>query len=258
MKKQLLASKNSPSGNIEVWQKNTVRYLYIQDKTAVQSQVDMAQKEKLQLQHNQAMMSFLLFQNKPESVLLFGLGGGSIIHFLTHWFPQLQITAVDIDEKVVEIAKQYFEIPETPQININIADAENYLAKNKINDINVIIVDLHDGKSLPEFLYKPDYIAQCFDALSSRGILVINMLVNSDQEFLAILTALRQSFIGTSFCLQFDNQKNILLFAFKSPQIPDITQLPEKAASCQKKYNIEFEQLLKNIVIVEAKVDVLM
>ena len=222
-KKHLLISEDSPWEEIEVWQDGTVRYLYIQDKTAIQSQLDMEKKEKLLLQHSREMMSFLLFQSNPKSILLFGLGGGSIIHFLCHWFPELKITVVDVNAKVLSIAKKYFDASETPQVSIQLADAAStYFNQTKQKNVSVILVDVHNGKCLPDFLYKNDFMEQCFRALSPKGILVINVLVSNDQDFLNIMTALRLCFTGISLCMTLEKQQNILLFAFKSPGMLDM------------------------------------
>ncbi|VAW89514.1 hypothetical protein MNBD_GAMMA17-638 [hydrothermal vent metagenome] len=249
----MLISEETPWGILEVWQSGSVRSLYIRDKTAIQSQLDVAQKEKLCLQHARAMMSFLLFQDEPQSILLFGLGGGSMIHFLCHWFPDIKITAVDINEKMVEIGKKYFPLPETPRIKIEIADASTYLKKKKQKQVDVIFIDVHGGDRLPGFLRTDDFMADCFHALSPGGVLVINLLVKDEQEFTDILSALRQCFMGVSLCMTFKNQQNILLFAFKTPNELDLNQLSTKANHCQNKYGIEFEEFIDGIIKVNEK-----
>ncbi len=249
----ILVSEETPWGLLEVRQSGSVRSLYIRDKKAIQSQLDIAQKEKLCLQHARAMMSFLLFQDEPQSILLFGLGGGSMIHFLCHWFPSINVTAVDINEKMVEVGGKYFSLSTTPQIKIEVADASTYLKKKKQKQIDVILVDVHDGDRLPAFLRAHDFMADCFHALSSGGVLVINLLVKDEQEFTDILTALRQYFVGVSLCMTFKNQQNILLFAFKTPAALDVSQLSTKASYCQNKYGIEFEEFVDGIIKVNAK-----
>lgn len=253
IEKQLLISEETPWGVVDVWQEGSVRYLYIQDQTAIQSQLDMARKEILLLQHNRAMMSFLLFQEQPQSILLLGLGGGSIIHFLSHWFPELKITVVDINEKIVSMGKKYFGVLETPQVSIEVADAYSYLLKTKQKNMSVILVDLHNGNCLPDFLFKNDFMDQCFQALSLEGVLVINVLVSNDQNFIDIMTAVRKSFKGIGICMPLDNQKNILLFAFKSLRTLDMHQLHNKASQCQQIYDIEFEKFVNDLIKVDAK-----
>lgn len=253
IEKHMLISEKTPWGTLEVWQSGSVRCLYFQNNVAIQSQLDMAEKEKLLLPYSRAMMSFLLFRPEPQSVLLFGLGGGSIIHFLCHWFPGLKITAVDINERVVSIGKKYFALSTMPRVNIEIADASTYLKKSKQKNVNVILVDLHDGDCLPDFLCDHDFMAQCFHSLSSDGMLVVNLLIKNSQDFTDVLIALRQCFIDISLCMTLKNHQNILLFAFKTLGVSDMNQLRTKASEHQDKYGIEFEEFIGDIIKVDPK-----
>lgn len=253
----MLTSFNTPFGSIKVWQQGSVRDLYLDNDTVIQSQLDVTQKEKLQLQYTRAMMSFLLFRSNPESFLLLGLGGGSIIHFLSHWFPKLQMTAVDINETIVDIANEYFEIESLKNLNIHIADASTYLTKSQQKNLSVIMLDLHDGKHSVDFLYSNHFQQQCFDALSAEGVLVINLLTDSSQDFLKLMTALRQSFTGISICMSLKEQKNTLLFAFKSLDKLDMDQLHIKAKQYQEKFGIEFVEFVEQVSMIGAKDSVL-
>lgn len=249
----LLVSEKTPWGTLEVWQAGSVRSLYFQDKKAIQSQLDLQQKEKLLLPHTQAMMSFLLFQPNPHTALLLGLGGGGILHFLCYWFPEIKITAVDISQNVVDIGEKYFSVSTTPQVNIETIDASMYLKNSKDDNIDVILVDLHNGDCLPGFLSDSEFMAQCLQTLSLNGMLVINLLIKKEQDFTEILIALRQSFKGVSLCMTFKDQKNVLLFAFKSPSVLKLTDIDIRAAQCQKKYDIEFETFVDGIIKIDEK-----
>jgi len=250
---QLLFSHQAPVGAYEIWQNGSVRYLYINGKLAIQSQVDMAQKEKLLLQHSRAMMTFLLFNPKPKSVLLFGLGGGSIIHFFSHWLAKTDITAVDISSAIIDVATRYFGIIETPKIHLKQADAFQYLSQSRRKNTDVILVDIHDGISIPDLLHNPRFIAGCFNRLSGNGVLVLNLLVNTDHEFLRILTALREYFTNISLCIELQDQKNIILLAFKSRKTLNKEKLFNKAKQARIIYGIEFDEFVKGFVVVKPK-----
>ncbi len=260
-KEYRLASEPTPWGDCEVWQDGTILSLYLHNKMAIQSQLNLSRKETLLLEHSRAMMSFLLFQKKPKSVLLLGLGGGSIIHFLSYWFPQTKITAVDVSEQMVNIAKEYFEVEQTSQVNIHIADAFEYLnppsnkhahQQNKKKH-SILMVDIHDGRSIPNFLREPEFIERCYQSLTPYGILVMNLLIDSDHDFLQIMGALRQHFTDISVVMPLKDQKNIIVFAFKSLPDLDIDQLRNSATKQQEKYNIEFTQFISDIVVIEPK-----
>ena len=251
--KHLLISEETPWGKIEVYKNGRLHYLYLQDNEAIQSKLDIEKKEELLLQHCRAMMSFLLFQPKPKSLLLLGLGGGNLIHFLSHWFPDINIEAVEINYKMVEIAKKYFAVVETPRINIKVSDAFSFIANERDNCVDVILVDIHDGKCIPGFIANHEFMDHCYRTLSEKGVLVINVIANSDEDFLKIMKALRRSFTGVSLCMTLKDNKNIMVFAFKSLNTLDMDRLHIKADKLQQKYDIEFSQFIKDAVKVDAK-----
>lgn len=253
--KKLIAAEMTPFGNIEIWQEGTTRSLFLKDQYAIQSQLDLIKKEQLLQQYTRAMMSFLLFINKPDSVLLFGLGGGSIIHFLSHWFPNLKITAIDNNLNLINISKKYFAISESSQISIKVCDAYNYITQMSKSNHNVILLDIHDGHNLPLFISNCYFLKQCHNNLADDGILVINILTENNQYFLKILIALRQSFSDISFCIPLKEHQNVLLFAFKSLKYLDVEQLKNKAYQCKKKYGIEFEYFIDNMIKIDKKLN---
>ena len=251
--KHHLTSETSPEGTIEVWQTGTTRNLYINSSTATQSQLDIADKATLQLQYTRAMMSFLLLQPNPKSALLLGLGGGSIIHFLSHYLPSLNITAVDSNAHVINLAQDYFDIRTTDHINLRHADALTYLAQTSPEQYDTLLVDIHDGLTLPEFLFQDRFMALCFHTLTKNGVLVINLLITEENQFLTLMKALRIHFKDISLCITLENEKNIIVLAFKTLPSLDIEVLKNTATQCQEKYAIEFNQFVKNIIIIPAQ-----
>jgi spermidine synthase len=57
------------------------------------------------------MMGFLLFVRPPSRALLIGLGGGSLAKFIYHRLPETRIQAVEVNPRVVAIARQQFHVP---------------------------------------------------------------------------------------------------------------------------------------------------
>ncbi|MDH5392441.1 MAG: fused MFS/spermidine synthase [Gammaproteobacteria bacterium] len=251
--KHLLISEKTPWGEIQVCQDDNFRYLYLQEQKAVQSKLDIEKKEELQLQHCRAMMSFLLFQSEPKSLLLLGLGGGNIIHFLSHWFPEINITAVDINEKMVDISKKYFAVTETSHINIEVSDAFSYMAHQKADHTDVILVDIHDGIRIPDFIENNEFMSHCYHTLSEKGVLIINVIAADDEHFLNIMRTLRKSFTGVSLCISLKDNKNILVCAVKSLSTLDMNRLHNKADKLQQKYGIEFSQFIQDSVKLDEK-----
>jgi len=53
-------------------------------------------------------------------VLVLGLGGGGLCLFLHRMFPNISITAVDIDPAIVDVAKKHFDVTEHKNLQIQV------------------------------------------------------------------------------------------------------------------------------------------
>lgn len=87
------------------------------------------------------------------SLLVLGLGGGCLPSFFRAQFPEAPITAVDIDETMMEIAKTYFKMPETVETVVmdGVKYVEELAAKGACVDYLFVDIDSKDSKGAPMF-----------------------------------------------------------------------------------------------------------
>src|SRR5690606_20074881 len=52
----------------------------------------------------------LTYMNNPNNLLLLGVGGGGILSEINKQFPECQITAVEIDPVMIDLAQKYFPL----------------------------------------------------------------------------------------------------------------------------------------------------
>jgi len=78
-------------------------------------------------------------QQRPRSVLLLGLGGGTVARQLLHFCPGVQITGVEIDPGVVDIARRHLHLD--ARVTVVVEDAYAYLAR-AAETFDVVIDDL--------------------------------------------------------------------------------------------------------------------
>lgn len=69
-------------------------------------------------------------KHPPKKVLVLGLGGGSVIHLIRHFFPSCDIHCVELEKQHIHIAKRYFKIPD--DITVIHGDAYQYLANTSV------------------------------------------------------------------------------------------------------------------------------
>ena len=110
-----------------------------------------------------------------KNVLVIGAGDGGTIRELTRYTTIENVDMVEIDEKVVEICRDY--LPQTAcsledkRVNIYYEDGLKFV-RTKENEYDLIIVDSTDPFGPGEGLFTKEFYGNCFKALKEDGILI--------------------------------------------------------------------------------------
>jgi spermidine synthase len=170
---------------------------------AEQSAVNLKRPHELQLLYNRFMFTSYLFRPQQEQVLIVGLGGGSMLHFLRHYAPQLRVDVVEIDPAVVEIAAKYFGVHAAANVNLITADGFRYLQETE-NRYDVIYMDAFlkpaaetDATGLPLRMKTEQFYAALQRKLKPEGLVVFNLNRHKgvEADLRAIGEAFRQSYV---------------------------------------------------------------
>jgi spermidine synthase len=223
-----------------------VRSLHIGSST-IQSSMRLARPNDLELAYTRSMMGFLLFNERPERVLMIGLGGGSLAKFVYHRMPWTKIEVVEVNPQVVATARQYFHVPPNDlRFTIAIADGAERVAQSAAA-ADVIAVDGYDADSqVPELSSRAFYEA-CRRRLNERGVLVVN-LWGSDRKFNDYVQCIEEAFPAGTLCLPAERPGNVIVFAFRDPPgSPRWDALEAKARELEALYGLEFGRFVKSL-----------
>ena len=120
-----------------------------------------------------------LWNHDIKRVLMVGLGGGSTQRAYQHYYTNVMVDAVEIDPVVVEVAKKYFTVEETPQLKIHINDGRVFL-RQTTNLYDVILMDAYSttryGSSLPRQLTTKEFFTLASRHLRTNGVLAYNVI----------------------------------------------------------------------------------
>jgi spermidine synthase len=115
----------------------------------------------------------------PKNALVIGGGdGGSSEEMLKH--PSIErVTLVELDDKVVEIAKEHFEAIhrgafDDPRLSLVVGDGLKYLAETR-EKFDLIALDLPDPIGPATLLYETPFFNDCKRALAPGGVLTLHM-----------------------------------------------------------------------------------
>jgi spermidine synthase len=232
--------------SVYVSERHGVRSLHIGSDT-VQSSMRLARPNDLELSYTRSMMGFLLFVPPPERALMVGLGGGSLAKFIFHRLPQTRIAAVEVNPRVVGIARQYFHVPpDDERFEVIVADAAEHVRREDVS-ADVILVDGYEGDSHVEALASPAFYAACRERLAAGGIMAVN-LWGGDKLFYTLSKRIEDAFPGGTLCLPAERPGNVVVFGFQhNPGLLAWSALEAKALDLEAQYGLEFARFVASL-----------
>lgn len=112
-------------------------------------------------------------------VLILGMGTGTYATQCKRYFDNINISGVEIDERITELAVQYFELPE--DVDVVTYDGRAYL--NAIEgSYDVIMVDAYQDITIPFQMSTVEFFELVSQHLSKNGVMVINMNMKGEGE----------------------------------------------------------------------------
>lgn len=108
--------------------------------------------------------------------LILGMGTGTYANQCLTYFPQMQITGVEIDEKITELARRYFNLPS--EIPVITGDGRAYLQQDR-QRYDIILVDAYQDITIPYSMSSVEFYRMVREHLSPDGIMVVNLNMRS-------------------------------------------------------------------------------
>ena len=201
----------------------------------------------LELAYTRAMMAYLLFHDSPDSVLMIGLGGGSLAKFIRKFRPQTQITAVEIDDRIIAAARAHFALPpDDATLQVIHGDGADYVKKHR-GSTDVILLDGFDHGNQVEALATETFYTACRRTLLPQGVLVVN-LWGRDTQFTEYFERLLRAFDGQVGWLSVMGKTNVVVFAFADPGAREklSTRAPQLAKLTQH-YGLDFSGFARDL-----------
>jgi len=236
-----LFQKHTPDGLVEVLDTPPLRSLYLDG--IEQTRIDLDHPELLSSVVHRSLLACLLFIETPKTVLLGGLGGGALARFLHHRQPEMQGDAVEINETIAMLARDYFDFP-GQHWQLTVADIRHWHKRA----YDLMIIDIAEGEQTPDWLSSEQMLSQLQGKLSAQGVLAFDLLVDDAAVFTRALANLRKVFRRQTLCLAVPGHKNIIIFAFNQrPENCSIQALNLRAESLTALWGLEFAAFIQQL-----------
>uniref|UniRef100_UPI00398E9C36 eEF1A lysine and N-terminal methyltransferase n=1 Tax=Pristiophorus japonicus TaxID=55135 RepID=UPI00398E9C36 len=168
-------------------------------------------KSYLCCDHHRAMIAGLVLLNKKSglladtlfSLLVVGLGGGSLPSFIHDYFSQSTVDAIEIDPVVLEMATTWFEFSQDDRMKVILADGLKYistLADSGTVTYDVVMFDVDNkdttlGMSCPPPAFVDDlFLQKVRKLLAPQGLFILNLVCRDRTLKDKVIVAIKKLF----------------------------------------------------------------
>ena len=177
MTEEILYEIESMGIPIQVIDKTNVRHLRFGNAIR-QSSINKESPFKLQTKYTRDMVKvFDYYRDIPETILVLGLGAGTIPSYLYHRFPKTKIYVVEILPELKEIASDYFSMPRNERLEIVIGDAYDYIMETQIQ-FDLIFMDVFGKNTIPKKFSTEKFYIGLSKLTSSAGYVAFNTWID--------------------------------------------------------------------------------
>lgn len=113
---------------------------------------------------------------KIKTVLILGLGGGTVAKQIRKNWPEAKITGVDVDPVMIELGEKYLGLDKI-DVKIKIQDAYDFTGK-----FDLIIIDLYNSENFPEKFGNIEFLDKVKTSITALGVAVFNRTYYGDKR----------------------------------------------------------------------------
>lgn len=180
---------DSVYGHLIVRQRGTVVDMYANYRgwQARESGVDLADPTRILVPYVKYLFAGSLVALDPKNALVIGLGGGGFNRLFNDAYPAATLTSVEIDPKVLELAKTYMGFVETERNRVVIRDGRSFVRRGK-ETYDWIVLDAFHGSVVPPHLKTLDFYRELAAKLNPGGVLISNIHQGSELLYYDLAT----------------------------------------------------------------------
>lgn len=188
-------------------------------------------------------------EKETSDILILGMGTGTYARQCMKYFPNATVEGVEIDQKITDLAGEYFGLPDSVQVTTY--DGRAYLqAMDKKYD--VIMVDAYQDITIPFQMSSVEFFTQVKEHLTDDGVMVVNMNMKSDGEdsINAYLADTIASVFDSVAIVDVAGSTNRELFAAQSAEvILGLEDDVEKAALQDARADLELSEMMGKVTV---------
>ena len=177
---------------ISVSDEGRVRYLRLDNYW--QSAVDLEYPDRTVFRYSDYMHLPVLFAPRhPWRVAMIGLGGGTVPRRYLQDSSGLEVHVAELDPAVVETARRWFGLPETPRLRVTAVDGRTFLLRSTAR-YQIILLDAYLIDTIPFHLATREFFELAASRLAPGGVVASNVIGALDGPDSRLFRAIYKTF----------------------------------------------------------------
>lgn len=220
--RQVIFERISQYHHIQVYDENGVRTLSFNG--SWESTMSLTNPLTGHFEYTEYFQMPFIWNPDIKHVLMAGLGGGSTQRAFQHYYTNVMVDVVELDPAVVDVAKKFFTLTETPNLQIHTNDARQYM-RLSTNTYDLILMDAYAtgryGSEIPAQLTTKEFFTIANKRLSTNGVLAYNIIgqINGSREkLLAALYRTMKEVFPQVYMFPAIESQNVVFIATKSSE----------------------------------------
>ena len=149
-------------------------------------------------------------------IAIIGLAAGTAARQAAAVYGPIPIDGYELDPKIIEVGKKYFD-ENLPNLIIHIGDGRWGLEQSR-DKFDIIAVDAYRPPYIPPHMTTQEFYQICFDHLTDRGVLTINVgSVPGDRRLIDGLASTMATVFPSIHIMDIPGTLNTMIFATKQP-----------------------------------------
>ncbi|WP_370449924.1 spermidine synthase [Cellulomonas sp. PhB143] len=141
------------------------------------SYVDLEDPGLLTFEYMQQMAAVIAATGRgsePLAVVHLGAAGCTLARWVEHTRPGSRQIGVDIDARLLELAREWFALPRSPRLRLRAADAREAVAGLRDASTDVLVRDVFAGDRTPEHVTTVEFVQDVLRVLRPGGVYLAN------------------------------------------------------------------------------------
>jgi spermidine synthase len=158
---------------IYVTQSAGIRWMHAGTLRDNASALDLNEPLRHVFEYTALMMLALGYVEQPRSILIVGLGGGTMPRYLRHCHPAARIVNLEFDPQVVQVAQEHFQFVPDENMEVVEQEARSWLGSTD-ERFDFIFLDAFHGDYIPHHLTTTEFLALVRERLTPHGVVCAN------------------------------------------------------------------------------------